>query len=130
MLKSLIRAVAWLTLACIIFLSLGPPEVRPNTPLPHILEHAGIFVAAGIAFAAGYPLREWLLTAGAVFFCAGLEFAQLAVPGRHARLSDFIVDAVAALAGLLVASIGIRRFFLDDWHVLKCEARPDEPKVM
>ena len=64
-----------------------------------------IFFAAGITFAAGYPRREWLLTVGAIFFCAGIELAQLAVPGRHARLGDFIVDAIAALAGLLVASI-------------------------
>ena len=109
MLKSLIRGVAWLILIVIVFLSLAPAELRPETSLPHIVEHAGIFAAAGIAFAAGYPRREWLLIAGSIFFCASIELAQLAVPGRHARLGDFIIDAAAALAGLLMTSIGRRR---------------------
>jgi hypothetical protein len=34
-----------------------------------------------------------------------LELLQLFVPGPHARLVDFIVDAVAALAGFAVMSL-------------------------
>jgi hypothetical protein len=37
--------------------------------------------------------------------CAGLEIAQLFVPGRHARLSDFVVDFVAALMGIAAGTI-------------------------
>jgi VanZ family protein len=124
MLTSSFRGLAWLILAIIVFLSLAPPELRPGTSLPKIIEHAGVFFAVGIAFAAGYPRREWLLTAGAIFFCAGIELAQLTVPGRHALLSDFIVDAVAALGGLLVASIGARRFLLDGLARSKMRSAP------
>jgi hypothetical protein len=34
---------------------------------------------------------------------------------RHARLSDFLVDAAAALVGLLLGSIAARRFALNGW---------------
>jgi VanZ family protein len=115
MLKGLVRTLAWLLLACIVFLSLVPPGLRPSTPLPHILEHAGIFFAAAVTFAIGYQSREWLLGIGAVFLCTVIEVAQLAVPGRHARLGDFLIDATAALAGLLVGSIAVRRFFVGTW---------------
>jgi VanZ family protein len=36
-----------------------------------------------------------------VIFAGTVEIAQLFVPGRHARLSDFIVDALAISAGLI-----------------------------
>jgi VanZ family protein len=34
-----------------------------------------------------------------------LELAQLWVPGRHARLEDFIVDALTACAGFVAAAM-------------------------
>src|SRR6266446_8751391 len=55
------RAVAWLALAAIIFLSLVPPGVRPTTFLPHKIEHAGIFLFDGLAFGIAYLGYEWLM---------------------------------------------------------------------
>jgi len=40
-----------------------------------------------------------------VIFAGAVELAQTGVPGRHARLSDFIVDALAACVGVAIASI-------------------------
>lgn len=95
------RFVAW-TLACaIILLSVVPPDLRPATPLPHDVEHFGIFWVTGFAFAFGYPHRKVLLSTLLVSFAAVIEVAQLFVPGRHARLSDFIVDALAVAIGLV-----------------------------
>jgi VanZ family protein len=34
-----------------------------------------------------------------------LELLQLWVPGRHARLEDFVVDALTAIAGILIAAL-------------------------
>ena len=45
--------------------------------------------------------REEILASGARDL---LEVLQLLVPGRHARLSDFVVDALAACAGLAFAA--------------------------
>jgi VanZ family protein len=68
------------------------------------MEHAGIFLFDGLAFAIAYLGYEWLLSVSAVIFCAGIELAQLMIPGRHARLSDFIVDATAVCAGIFAGS--------------------------
>jgi len=103
------RLVAWLILVAIVLLTIVPAELRPTTPVPHDVEHAGIFFAEGIAFGIGYPRHDWLLSAAAILFCAAIELAQLAVPSRHARLSDFFVDTTASLGGILVASILVRQ---------------------
>jgi hypothetical protein len=39
---------------------------------------------------------------------AGIELAQLTIPGRHARLSDFFVDAIAICVGIFAGSTLIR----------------------
>jgi VanZ family protein len=79
----------------IVVLSLVPPTVRPETTLSHSLEHFTIFAATGFAFGLGYQ-RKHLLAILLVIFSAFIEIVQLFIPGRHARLSDFIIDAVAA----------------------------------
>jgi VanZ family protein len=107
-LQNLARAAAWLILAVIAVLSLVPPAVRPTTVAPHILEHAGIFLLDGLAFSVAYPGHERLLGVGAVAFCGSIELAQLMVPGRHARVSDFVVDAVAACIGICVGPFLMR----------------------
>jgi VanZ family protein len=98
------RLVAWFALAAIVVLSLVPPGARPTTFFPHKIEHAGIFFVDGIAFGIAYRGYEWLSAIGAVIFCAGIELAQLMIPGRHARLSDFFVDAGAICIGIFAGS--------------------------
>lgn len=102
--QNMSRIVAWFALAAIIVLSLVPPSARPTTFVPHKLEHAGIFFVDGIAFAIAYRGYEWLSSIGAVIFCAAIELAQLMIPGRHARLSDFFVDAAAICIGIFAGS--------------------------
>ena len=43
-----------------------------------------------------------------VIFAGAIELAQFFVPGRHARLSDFIVDGLAACIGAALASVTAR----------------------
>ena len=96
------RIAGWFLAAAIVVLSLVPADLRPETDLPHNVEHFGIFCATGLAFAVGYNLRRDLLAALLVAFAAGVEIAQLFAPGRHSRLSDFVVDALALLMGVFV----------------------------
>jgi VanZ family protein len=102
------RIAAWLLLTAIVVLSLVPPAARPATMVPHKLEHAGIFILDGAAFAIAYLGAEWLLGFAAVAFSAGIELAQLMVPGRHARVSDFVVDAFAACIGVIAGTLAMR----------------------
>jgi VanZ family protein len=113
-LQNLARVSAWLVLAIIAVLSLVPPTARPTAgvgglTIPHALEHAGIFFLDGLAFGVAYPGYERWLSIEAVAFCGGIELAQLMVPGRHARVSDFVVDVVAACVGILASSVLTRR---------------------
>jgi VanZ family protein len=93
------RIAAWLLTAAIVMLSLVPAWLRPETDVPHDLEHFAIFFATGVAFGVGYSRRPKLVAAVLVIFAAAVELAQIVDPGRHARVSDFIVDALAACIG-------------------------------
>jgi len=104
---TLIRTIAWSLAAAIVVLSVVPPGLRPETGAPHHSEHFIIFAATGLAFGLGYG-KHSLVAALLVAFSGGVELAQLLVPGRHARLSDFVVDALAACCGLLAATLANR----------------------
>ena len=103
--SKLARIAAWVLTVAIIILSLVPPGLRPETSAPHSLEHFTIYAATGFAFGLGYKHRHDLLAILLVIFTGGIEIAQLFVPGRHARLSDFIIDAIAACMGLAIAAL-------------------------
>jgi hypothetical protein len=73
----------------------------------------------GRPFVLGYELNLGLLATLLVSFSGAVEIAQLFVPGRHARLSDFIVDALAITVGATTVSGDLsaaqRKFFA---HIL------------
>jgi hypothetical protein len=94
------RLFGWSLALLITVLSLLPPDFRPETGTPHHLEHFAIFCSTGGALGAGYINNRAALAAALVFFAGAIEFAQIFAPGRHARLSDFVVDAAAACIGV------------------------------
>jgi hypothetical protein len=97
--QKVFQVAAWLLALLIVGLSLGPPSTRPVTGGGHNLEHLAIFLATGGAFGLGYPRRLWLLPFALVVFSAAIEVAQLLVSGRHARFSDFLINAAALCLG-------------------------------
>ena len=100
----ILRLIAWGLAAAIAFATLGPPELRPHSSLGQDGEHALAFVLLGLAFGLAYT-RNRLLTAGCVIAFTGLvEVLQFLAPGRHARMEDFVVDALAASLGLAAAA--------------------------
>jgi VanZ family protein len=99
------RTLTWLSTLTIVVLSIVPPSLRPITPLPHKREHFAIFMMWGIAFGLGYRIHLIYQLVWAVLFAGAIEFAQFWVPGRHARISDLVVDAEAACVGILCARI-------------------------
>jgi VanZ family protein len=99
--QRIFQAAAWLLAGIIVVLSLSPASVRPTTGAQHDLEHLLIFLATGMAFGFGYPDRFRLPTIIAQpTFAAAIEVAQIWAPGRHARMSDFLVDAAASCVGV------------------------------
>lgn len=93
------RVLGWLLATTIVVLSLVPAELRPETGVPHNLEHFSIFFLTGLAFGFGYARRPIVVTFDLIIFAATIEIAQRLVPGRHARLVDFMVDVIALLIG-------------------------------
>ena len=75
------------------------------TALPHGLKHAAIFAIAGFAAGLGYPARPALNFVAFVIFAGAIELAQIFVPERHARFSDFVIDALAACAAVGAALV-------------------------
>jgi VanZ family protein len=101
----ILRIIAWLLTAAVTFATLGPARLRPHSDLGQDGEHALAFILVGLAFGLAYPRRR-LVTAGiAVVLIGLLELLQLWMPGRHARLEDFVVDALAACAGITMAAV-------------------------
>jgi VanZ family protein len=105
----MMRITAWLLLAAVITLSLVPPGWRPVSGLPHGVEHAAIFLAMGLAFARAYPGHRGALALTAITFVGVLEVLQRIVPGRHARMSDFVVDAASVCIGIAAAGLFARK---------------------
>jgi VanZ family protein len=103
-LQRVVRVIAWVLAAAILVLSLAPSELRPETSIPHKLEHFLIFAATGVAFGLGYEVRRGFLAIQLVMFAGAVEIGQLFVSGRHARLSDFLIDAISICAGLIAGS--------------------------
>jgi VanZ family protein len=100
---TLLRIFAWCLAAAVTLATLGPPRFRPHVHLGQDGEHALAFVLIGVAFGLVYPRHRPSVAGIAVALIGALELLQLVVPGRHARLEDFIVDALAACGGFVLA---------------------------
>jgi len=99
-----LRIFAWLLAAAVTFATLGPPRFRPHSNLGQDAEHALAFVLIGLSFGLAYP-RHRMTVAVTMVLIGVLELLQFLMPGRHARLEDFIVDALAACVGFVIAAL-------------------------
>jgi VanZ family protein len=100
----ILRLFAWGLAAAIAFATLGPPEQRPHSNLGQNGEHALAFLLLGLAFGLASTRNRWLTAAFVIAFSGLIEVLQFLAPGRHARLQDFLVDALAESLGLVDAT--------------------------
>ncbi|MCK1546680.1 VanZ family protein [Bradyrhizobium sp. 147] len=100
----LVRSFAWLLAAAVTFATLGPPGLRPHSDFGQDGEHALAFVLVGLAFGIAYRQRRLLTATAAIVLIGVLELMQFWAPGRHARLEDFLVDALTACLGFALAA--------------------------
>jgi peptidoglycan/LPS O-acetylase OafA/YrhL len=100
---TLLRLCAWLLAAAVTFFTLGPPRYRPHAMMGQDADHGLAFLLVGLAFALAYPQHRRPAMAIAVVLIGALELLQFVSPGRHARLEDFLVDALAAITGFALA---------------------------
>ncbi len=99
----------------IIIFTLGPVGLRPQTGHPNI-ERFLAFVAVAATFTLALPRRRlvWVLI-GVVCMAIGLEFGQLLVPGRDARVTDALFKVLGGVVGV-AAGAGYRAF-RSNWKV-------------
>ena len=100
----ILKTIAWFLATAVAFATLGPPTYRPHSSLGQDGEHALAFVLVGLAFGLAYGRNRRATAAISVVLIGLLEILQLWMPGRHARLEDFVVDALAAGVGLALAA--------------------------
>jgi VanZ family protein len=99
----ILRLFAWVLAAAVAFATLGPAERRPHLSLGQNGEHALAFVLLGLAFGLTYTRNRSLTATFVIAFTGLIEILQFLAPGRHARMQDFVVDALAASLGLAIA---------------------------
>jgi VanZ family protein len=99
-----VRLTSWLLLLAITALTVVPPTLRPLSGLGQNVEHFTIFLLMGAAFALAY--RRYLYPVGLalLLFTGALELVQMLVPGRHARLSDFVFDGLGVCIGMVAGA--------------------------
>ena len=102
---TILRLIAWSLAAAVTFATLGPPRHRPHADIGQIGEHALAFVLVGIAFGLAYRRNRFWTALAAVAMTGIIEVLQFWAPGRHARMSDFVVDATTVCAGIAVAAV-------------------------
>jgi VanZ family protein len=110
-----LRICAWLLAAVVTFATLGPASYRPHSHLGQDGEHALAFILIGLAFGVAYTSNRLRTAMIAVIMIGLIEILQFWAPGRHARLEDFVVDALTAWVGLAITA-GL------DWAVRRLRA--------
>jgi hypothetical protein len=102
------RIVAWLLLAGLIVVTIGPIGWRPVSPLPTQLERAAALAIIGFIFALAYPRHLMLVAALLLGATALLEALQLLEPGRHGRILDLVVKLAGGGCGFALGWLLIR----------------------
>jgi hypothetical protein len=96
--------IAWIALALIVVVTLGPINLRPMTPFGPDFERFAAFVVLGAVFALTYPKRLIYVAALIVVSCGVFEHAQHFIPDRHADFGNFLIKIAGAAVGMAGAA--------------------------
>lgn len=100
--EKLIKILAWLTLAFILFATVSPIGLRPHDILPVNVDRALAFALLSLLFVVAYPRYFIISTAFIVFSAFAIEVLQYLEPSRHPRLHDALIKAAGAILGLCI----------------------------
>jgi VanZ family protein len=97
--------LAWILIAGIVVATVVPASERPETGVGHNFEHLLAFGLVGLVFSLAYSWRLRVLISSGIVFALLLELAQIPLPTRHARIEDFLVDALRTSLGITLACL-------------------------
>lgn len=103
----LLRVVAWALLAGIVFSTLSPIWLRPESGLPANDERFAAFLVLSFVFTLAYPHRLVQVLVIVAVAATALEAAQWLIPTRDARLHDLIVKLVGGGLGAGLGAVVI-----------------------
>jgi hypothetical protein len=99
--------LASLALAVIVFATLCPIEWRPRLSENPDVERFAAFAVLGFAAKFAFPRKHLLTILALALIAAGLEAAQLFIPGRDAHGWDAMVKMLGAAAGVQFGLAGL-----------------------
>jgi hypothetical protein len=97
--RKIIKAIAWASLAFIIFATLSPIGLRPHFGGVSF-ERFFAFAITGLLLGLAYPARFWLVLALVLGAALGLEALQHLTPDRHGEVPDAVVKFVGGAVGV------------------------------
>jgi hypothetical protein len=100
-------ALAWLVLAAVVFVTLGPLSDRPGFGYPQTERFAGFFVLAAV-WTFAYPNRKWAILVISAAGAVGLELAQGLAPDRHPGFPDVLAKLAGVLVGVALPVLILR----------------------
>ncbi|HEV2506140.1 MAG TPA: VanZ family protein [Mesorhizobium sp.] len=101
------RLASIFLLALIVFATLSPIGLRPHLGDAN-LERALAYMLLGSALALSFPRHTIRTAVFVVGIAAVLELLQLIDPGRHGRIEDMAIKAVAGLVGIAAITLAGR----------------------
>jgi VanZ family protein len=101
----ILQGLAILMGAVLLIVTIVPAADRPLTGLQHDVEHFAAFALVGILFAASFEIGTTRMLLAGAGYTLMLECLQIPLPTRHARLEDFIVDAIAICCGIVLVRL-------------------------
>jgi hypothetical protein len=110
--RKYVLILACLMLAAIVFVTLSPIHLRPQTGHPN-LERFGAFLVLGAAYTLALPRQAGRVALFMVVGAFALEAAQRWAPTRDPDLRDALVKAFGALAGVAIGrlvDVGLERW--------------------
>jgi len=110
MFGKLAKIAAWASLGFIVYATLVPPGMRPTLgDIGANYERFAAYAMASVLLVLAYPRYPVRVGILVIAFAIALEFAQLEIPGRDARVADMLVKAAGGLAGIVAAALWNRR---------------------
>jgi hypothetical protein len=99
-LEPMCRVLAWLCLAAIAVVTVGPLNWRPESGMSPQIERFAAFAFAGVLFSTAYSRHVFVAAAIVITAAIGFELLQLIEPSRHGRVFDAAVKIVGSITGL------------------------------
>jgi len=102
-LRSCARLSAWCLAAFIVYSTLSPIGLRPESGAPPDIERFGAFFVLSLTFALGYPRSRQRVAMALMLAAVLLELAQGLSPSRHGRPADAAFKVLGAGSGAFAA---------------------------